>query len=441
MSGFRQHLNDFRSDRRGAVAAIFALSLIVLLLVAGVAIDTARYHDISNRMQQALDGATLAAAKMLSDPNVSDTQVRERAEAYFRAAIPTFGVKASAIGAPSINIDRANSTVEVLGQAEVPTFFGAFAGMPSLTVINQKSKVAFDITKLELAMVLDITGSMCQPCTKIGDLKTAAKDVIDTLFDGALYDTDVRIAVAPYSASVNAGALAGAVSSSPSASICTNTWFGTRCTTIAGIAADTCVIERQGPNAATDAAPVGADLLPNVPILPYGNYNCPVSNVVPLMDRTQRDSIKAIIDTYVAQYSTAGHIGTAWGWYLLSPNWAGVLPADSAPGPYGDRSVQKAMIIMTDGVFNTSYISGPLTDAATQASQSYAQFDQLCTNIRGKGIQIFTVGFELPDANALAHLQSCASSITNFFDARNGSELKDAFKAIANKLGNLRVAS
>lgn len=449
MRRFKSEISRFSGDVRGSIAIIFSLSCIVLMLITGLAVDTARYQDISTRMQQALDGASLAAAKLLSDPNLTDGDITARAQAYYNASIPTFGVKPSMVATPVITIDRVKVSVEIAGQVQVPAFFGGLADLPSLSVINQKSKVVFDMTNVELAMVLDVTGSMNQ-ANKLTDLKVAAKDVIDTLFDGALNDSSVKIAIAPYSASVNAGALASKVSSVPMTTTCTNSWYGQKCTTTAGIDADTCVIERNNANATTDAAPAGADLLPNMESPSWGRYSCPQANVVPLRDRTERDSLKASIDSYAASGATAGHIGTSWGWYLLSPNWASVLPSESAPAAYSDKMVQKSMIVMTDGEFNTSYIggkganpsvnNGAASDDTQQTAESYARFDALCTSVKDSGITVYTVGFNLNDPDALAHLGTCASAADHFYDAKTGAQLKDAFKDIANRLGNLRVA-
>lgn len=450
MFNLGQLFKRWRQDERGGVAIIFAASLIVLMLLTGLAVDTARYQNIAGRMQQALDGASLAAAKLLADPSITDNDIKDRAKAYYEAAAATYGVEGVPVGALDIVIDRVASSVEVSGKINMPLLFGGFAGLSPVQVVNQKSKVVYDMNSVELAMVLDVTGSMANK-GKLQDLKIASKDVIDTLFDGALNDKSVKIAIAPYSASVNAGALASTVSTAPTTTTCTMSWYGQKCVDTTGVDADTCVIERTGANAATDAAPVGADKLTNMDNPPWGNYRCPAANVVPLMDRTQRDDLKATIDSYVAEGATAGHIGAAWGWYLLSPNWASVLPPDSAPGPYGAAHTQKNMIIMTDGEFNTSYLggkgsdpainNGAASDAAQQVAESYASFDGLCANIKASGITIFTVGFDLNLPEALAHLESCASSPAQFYDAKTGAQLKDAFKDIASKLGNLRVAS
>ncbi len=405
--------SGFLRDERGGVAVVFAVSLVVLMLVIGLAIDTARYQNVASRMQQALDGASLAAAKLLADPDLSDSVIKDRADSYFTAALETFGVEVKAATALAVTIDRKASSVQVNGKLEVPAYFGGLAGLPSMRVLNQESKVVYDITNVELAMVLDITGSM-NTNGKLNDLKIAAKDVVDTLFDGALNDSNIRIALAPYSASVNAGSLAGSVG-------------------VGGT--DTCVLERTGPQAFTDAAATGPNALPTAAIPAPPGYFCPTAEVLPLTNRSGRDDLKNRIDSYVGDGGTAGHIGTAWGMYLLSPAWASVLPPDSAPRAHGDN-VRKTMIVMTDGEFNRAY-----TGAADEIAESYLYFDNLCASAKASGIDVYTVGFDLNSPDALAHLEACASAPSQFYDAKTGAQLKKAFKDIADKLGNLRVAS
>ena len=441
MLSFVSALRKFSGDKSGSVAIIFGFSVVVLFAVAGLAIDTARYYDLAAKMQSSLDAAVLAGAKLLDDENSTDSDIQQMAQTHYSADIASLGVKANSMTSVSVTVDRPADTVTASVRASVPTLFGRLLNLPALTMIDQSSKVVYAMTPLELSMVLDITGSMNNN-NKIADMKVAAKDVIDTLYKGALSDSSVRIAVAPYSASVNAGGLAAKVTNVPSTTTCSQTWwFGTKCQTVAGVDADTCVIERTGLNAASDAAPVGADKLPNVPTTPYGNYVCPPATVIPLMGKSEVATIKGTIDGYVAAGATAGHIGTAWGWYLISPDWAGVLPAASAPKPYADKNVMKAMIIMTDGLFNTSYLTGSATAAATQMDESYQQFDTLCANIKAKQITIFTVGFDLSDPRALGELQNCASGGANFFDAKTGADLKKAFGEIANRLTSMRVSS
>jgi Flp pilus assembly protein TadG len=427
---------DFAQNREGSVAIVFGLSCIVLFGLVGLATDTSRYYNYTSQMQSALDAATLAGAKMLPDPSMDDTDVRKVIEANFDHSMSLAGINPKSVDAKNIVIDRPTNTVVTEGSATLPVLFSGIVTGNTTQKVRLKSKVVFDRKVVELSMVLDITGSM-NTGSKLADMKAAAKDVIDELYNASLDENSVRIALAPYSAAVNAGDLASAVTASTTNQCPTKPKKGETCKDPVGTAIDTCVIERQGPNAANGAAPVGADVLPTVPSTPYGNYTCTASTVVPLSGKSEQATLKAVLDGYVAEGSTAGHIGTAWGLYLLSPEWAGIL-GTGAPAAYGNAD--KNIIIMTDGVFNTSYLTGGSTAATTQADESYAQFDSLCDQIKSKNIQVFTVGFALSDSRALSELQNCATDATTFFDAKTGDDLKAAFHSIAQKLNTLRVA-
>jgi Flp pilus assembly protein TadG len=432
---------NFARNSNGSISIIFGLSCVLLVGILGLAVDTSRYYNYQSEMQQALDAAALAGAKMLPDDTLSDEDIRNRVNLFFYETMANAGIKVRTQEAPFITIDRTNNSVEVAGKAYLPTTFSRMFTPSDTVILTLTSKVVFDMKKVELAMVLDITGSM-NSSNKLADLKVAGKDIIDELYAGSLSENGVRIAIAPYSASVNAGGLADDVTNIPATTTCTRSWYGgSVCRDTAGVDIDSCVVERQGSEALTDAAPVGANKLPNVPTLPYGNYSCPAATVIPLMGKSQKDQLKTTLDGYLASGWTAPQIGAAWGWYLLSPEWSSVLGA-SAPAPYGDDTVEKSMIIMTDGIFNTSYLTGGSTPAATQANESYAQFDALCDGIKGKNIKIFSVAFGTGvDARAEAALQKCASEPSNYFDATTGADLKAAFKEIAKKLNTLRVAS
>lgn len=63
--------------------------------------------------------------------------------------------------------------------------------------------------------------------------------------------------------------------------------------------------------------------------------------------------------------------------------------------------------------------------------------------MRDKGIEIFTIGFDLNEENARATLQNCASpdtgKIKHFYQAANGTELNQAFQDIARNIESLAL--
>ena len=60
-------------------------------------------------------------------------------------------------------------------------------------------------SNVEIALMLDVTGSMCDPCTKIDAVKSAAKDLIDIVVWADQSQYYSRVALAPFAEAVNAG--------------------------------------------------------------------------------------------------------------------------------------------------------------------------------------------------------------------------------------------
>lgn len=407
-------LHRSRRDVRGSIAIIFAFSILILGMVTGLAIDGSRIYNLSSRMAAALDAAALAAAKLMDAGTATDAEVQSMAEAYFRAHTSEIGIVGFAYRDLTVVLNRGSSSVAMTVDVSMPTTFGQLAGVSKLE-FTKSTTVIFGTRPIELAMVLDVTGSMNED-GKISELKTAAKEVVETLLGSGAPTSKSRVALAPYSAAVNAGALAAAVSG--------------------GASVDNCVFERHGSHAYTEDAPGPGRYLGSMPN-PFrptnGNYGCPHSVILPLTN--DGNLLKRTIGSYRASGFTAGHIGTAWGWYLLSPSWSSLWPSGSAPASYSTTEVIKAVILMTDGEFNTSYYNGPSnTTSADQARR-------LCANIKAAGITIYAVAFNSPPA-AAALLKECATAPDKFFSAVDGGQLRAAFASFAGDLLNksLQVA-
>lgn len=90
-----------------------------------------------------------------------------------------------------------------------------------------------------------------------------------------------------------------------------------------------------------------------------------------------------------------GHVGIAWAWYTLSPEWSGVWPNESDPLPMDVEEFRKVMVIMSDGSFGLTTPAGILGTASQQALD-------LCQGARDDGVEIFTIGFDLAGITDLA---------------------------------------
>jgi uncharacterized protein YegL len=277
--------------------------------------------------------------------------------------------------------------------------------------VSQAATAVFGLRDIELGVMLDVSGSM-QDYGKIEDLKAAATDLVKTLLPEIAGKQSVRIGLAPYSWSVNAGEYAERVR---------ETEDGDK--KGKGKGSSSCVSERKGSSAFSDDSPGKGKRLGNKPSA------CPSSAVTALT--SSRSALIERLSALVPDGTTAGHLGVAWAWYLVSPDWTDVWPSDSAPKPYGDPKVSKMVILMTDGMFNTSYESDN-GDSANQARR-------LCDNIKANGITVFTVGFDAP-ADVLPLLRECATSVSYFYDARDGTALRDAFRRISERINALRLS-
>jgi len=166
--------------------------------------------------------------------------------------------------------------------------------------------------------------------------------------------------------------------------------------------------------------------------------SCPSNaSIVPLSD--EKEILKSTVESYRDGGTTAGHLGTAWGWYLLSPEWAAVWPGSAEPARYNDGKTIKAVVVMTDGIYNTiGGVSGGDNSAVARQASTIAV--DTCTAMKAQGVRVYAVGFQAPSA-ALDTLRNCASTTASFFDAADGDQLRRAFRAIATELNNLRLSS
>lgn len=356
-----------------------------------------------------------------------------------------------------------------------------------------------DPIPVEIALMLDVTGSMAG--SRIDDLKLAGKDLIDIVYQDPRAKDFIRTALVPFAPAVNVGPyftkitgkadredndgkssknihypitcfLLGTLLNSCTSSKGQKTY--NKVGYIAKYAP--CVVERERWDTTaqklgqySDMAPSGPGLLD--PLLPNSNLpswneavnkndssdadqmltTCDPSNViVPLTN--DATALKDAIGNLKTNGSTAGQIGTAFAWYMLSPNWSQVWPADSAPGVYGPRTKRrKIAILMTDGEYNTR-LAKNYGDGSTEAKKAMADALDLCTKMKvgydlksdsnytgGPAIEIYTVGFKV-NAASKANLSACATADgEHYYDASTGDALRQAFRDIALKISKLRL--
>ena len=212
----------------------------------------------------------------------------------------------------------------------------------------------------------------------------------------------------------------------------------------------TCVTERTGGQAYTDASPSSSRVGRNYPSA--SSNTCLDATLQPLS--SDKNTLKSAIDSYSVEGSTAGQIGIGWGWYMVSPNFNTLWPSNGAAA-YNTADTLKAVIIMTDGEFNTPYCSGVISRQAGTGSGSntgkidcdadngdpFAQGVAMCTAMKNRGILVYTVGFQITAGGDAANmLETCASTPSNFYLPASGGDLSEAFAAIGRDITQLRIS-
>lgn len=158
----------------------------------------------------------------------------------------------------------------------------------------------------------------------------------------------------------------------------------------------------------------------------YGHGGCAdvaeANEIVPLTSDKSR--LAASIGGLEAFGATAGALGTAWSWYMLSPEWNSIFSGESAPASYslltskrpsGAPELRKVAVLMTDGGYNT------FRSAKGMAQQTVSNYAiELCAGMKAKGVEVFTVGLaldQLPAAErtiAEQTLRACGTDLSHF---------------------------
>jgi Flp pilus assembly protein TadG len=442
VSAFAKKARAYRKDQRGNIAMMLGLSIIPMILAAGSAIDFSRIANSKANLVAGLDAAALYAAAITGK---SEADLKVLARNYFDANYN------STSDAPVTDFDLKNyaDKVVVTGTVDVKTWFMSVGGITHVSA-PASSEVKKTGSSIEVSLVLDQTGSMSG--SKLANLKTAAKDFIDTVVWDEQTPYFSKAGLVPFTFAVNPGSYAAAARGSIAAG--TSTTPGSANFTFTGgkdgnsrtFPITNCASERIGSNAYTDAATSGSKVG-----RVYDNSTTACNNIPAIVPLTSdRTLLKNTIDSMVAGGSTAGEIGMAWGWYMVSPT-IGLWSGSEEPKAYGTDKLKKIVVFMTDGDFNTAYCKGVLSnnwsngdndriDCDATNGNPTTQAQSLCTSIKAQNITLYTIGFELPNNTAKTFMKNCATDASKAFDAANSDELKAAFAQIAQNLLSLRVS-
>jgi Flp pilus assembly protein TadG len=379
-------------NTRGNVAILFGLAIIPIVLGVGVAVDYGRALLVRERMTSAADTAALAIG---SWTGLTDAELKTKAQQYFNANYP-----ANSLGtAGALNVKFQGDDILVSVSGTVPTTFMRLANIDSVDV-GASAVITKKERNIELALVLDTTGSMAYS-GKMDALQSAAKKMVQDMFNGHDTSDTLKIAVVPFAAAVNVGTDKedeNWIDKSAKSEVAYEDFKkGVKVLDLIndmkGESWSGCVREREGddyeltdtpPDSATPASLFAPYFAPDEPdsysysnsYISDGNCgesawwkrtddtcqrytgkykgasnyssskgpdsNCPPAAITPLTN-IQGQVISAI-ETLTPKGSTVIPAGLLWGWRVLSP---GEPYTEGAA--YNDEKLVKAIVLLTDG--------------------------------------------------------------------------------------------
>lgn len=493
----------FRKSETGSIAIMAGAAIPILIFIAAVAIEISRHNFVEAKLAFAADAAAIAGARY----DIADVQAN--ALQVFNANYPPGTQGISPVPVVSYNANTKVVTVTV--NDALPTMVAHYLGINTMAV-TAESQVTREFGGLELAMVLDVTGSMASD-NKIDGLRIAAKSLVDIIYEGANVRDETAIGIVPFVTIVNVGANNTAWLSDPATlakfpasqpwkgcvKANSNAEFGDESFDTAPLASkwptyyvdstipavDDCV-QRDNDWHMTTKPGTARKCPPKV--LPPGVSKfevwTPISGIAvgpnrscstPIMPlHNNAADLKAYIDTLKATDGggTMGNIGLVWGGRVLSEVWNGSWAVKQETGativgepikPYTEPSNTKAIIMMTDGgsnwydgpyapnsdptsygtAPNDRYVNGKL--GATSKTNFTTKIDQkitrLCTALKARGVEIYTITFRVTDPVVNKIYKDCATTADHFAMAADNAAILDVFNSIAKQLKRLRITA
>lgn len=416
----------FGQDERGTTAVIFGLTLLPLMAAAGGAIDYSRTATARGAVQKAVDVTALTLARDAAALTKKQLVARGRQvfAANFQGHVDTI--------VPPIAIERDGKSIHVTAEGAVKLAFMPVFGKET-AAIKAEAVVGWGTRKIELAMVLDNTGSMADPlgsARKIDALKQATHDLLTTAEQAAPEPGAIKVAIVPFATQVKVGTLLSPLGLDFSFGIDEPTWMrlGGGCTKDRSQTGDYDVNDAPASRATNDSL---------FPAVVCGEPSFPTNTLAKMQPlTTQFSDLHATVDAMNPGGCTNITIGTTWGLKTLSnasPLTDGV--------DFGTKDVDKIMVVLTDGdnTRNRWVNASPCPGGSGSAAGIDARTRLACNAAKDKGVMLFTVLVGPVKPTSVQLLKDCVGNGGTFQQVNDAAAIGTVFKQILNRILDIRL--
>ncbi len=186
------------SEESGQVLVMTAIAMTLMIVMVGLVVDVGHAMLVQRQLQAGVDAAALAGAQHLPDaPTAEAVAAQYSANPGSKNAVNTVGnatttAKVACLaGVPGCNRrDGGVNGIVVTSQSKVPTWFGRIIGITTLTVNATATACSpCSVKPLDIMIVLDRTGSMCQfgpgqndpNCTDLKNARAGVRSFVSNL--------------------------------------------------------------------------------------------------------------------------------------------------------------------------------------------------------------------------------------------------------------------
>lgn len=399
-----------RRDAGGSIAITFAIALVAIFGFVGLAVDYSRGARVQAKLQSALDAAAVAASSRASGK--TGDQIKSDALTFLAAQFKEDGVPA-----PTVVATVTTSTLELRASLDLPAHFLPVIGINTVGVAAA-SKTAWGITRLRVALALDVTGSMASS-GKMAALKTATLSLLTQLQENAKNDGDVLVSIVPFAKVVNVG------TSNRNASwlrlsdatvcswiFCSSTWSGA-------------VQDRDKNNDISNIAPTSSSTY--FPAMNESYTGGTPAAIQPL--GYNWGQLRSTVNSLTSAGNTNQIIGLAWAWQTLTQGAPMNAPEEDPKFTY-----KKVIILISDGMNTESRHSSRQTEIDSRQAL-------LCTAVKAAGITLYTIQVNTSGDPTSTVLKNCASTTDKFTLMTNPTQLLTTLSDIGGQLTRLRLTN
>lgn len=409
-----------------------ALGMGLIVFIVAIAVDSTRLVQASSKLKTLNDMAALAATE---GQNKTLSERKAIYEQYMENGIQNSRELEGYEYTLTYETNGTSSTLSVTSRSEAQLFFPVTRGEGKF--VGALSEVTVGNEFIEVALVLDISSSMNG--AKIVELQNSATNFVQTLFDNQGIQNRVSISVIPYGGSVRLPAGLVSMLNPPATNQhwIDGQWNG-------------CLFLSPADYSAGLTPQHKLNFMPDYTSYAPRNNWCPRAGNEMLGLTKNQTTLNNKIAALTLSDGTGTDIGVAWGLATLDREWRGEIDGVSGSSPRNfNARTKKFMLVMSDGGITgqnyplDSELTGSLpyhtNNEIIPKTDTNMGYKSLCDLTKSKGIEVFTIGFDLNTPERINALQYCGSSAEHNHEADKG-QLTTVFENIARSISGLRLS-